>query len=171
MLYISAFTFGGGFVIVSIMKQKFVDEKHYLTMEEMLDITALAESSPGAIAVNAAIICGWKLRGLRGMIVSVFGVIIPPLFIISLIYYFYNTFITNTYIATFLKGCQAGVAALILNVSLSLGERVIKNKKIIEISVIIISFLIIYFTDINVIYLIIASIIIGLISFKLEVRK
>ena len=70
-LYISSFTFGGGFVIVTFMKKKFVDELHWIDEQEMLDMTALAQSSPGAIAVNAAILVGWQVEGLIGMIVAV----------------------------------------------------------------------------------------------------
>ena len=65
-LYISAFTFGGGFVIVTFMKRKFVDELGWIDEQEMLDMTALAQASPGAIAVNAAILVGWKVEGLLG---------------------------------------------------------------------------------------------------------
>ena len=64
-LYISAFTFGGGFVIITFMKRKFVDELHWIDMTEMLDLTALAQSSPGAIAVNAAILVGWRVQQAR----------------------------------------------------------------------------------------------------------
>lgn len=67
MLVISAFTFGGGFVIVSLMKKKFVDELHWLSEEEMLDMTALAQSAPGAIAVNGAILVGRRIAGWPGM--------------------------------------------------------------------------------------------------------
>ena len=70
MLYISAFTFGGGFVIVSLMQKKFVDQLHWLEEEEMLDMTALAQASPGAIAVNAAILVGRKVAGGAGMAVA-----------------------------------------------------------------------------------------------------
>lgn len=65
MLYISAFTFGG-FVIVTLMKKKFVDEYKWIDDDEMLDLTAIAQSSPGAIAVNAAILVGYKIGGLLG---------------------------------------------------------------------------------------------------------
>ena len=82
-LYISSFTFGGGFVIVTFMKKKFVDELHWIDEQEMLDMTALAQSSPGAIAVNAAILVGWQVEGLIGMIVAVLGTIIPPMVILS----------------------------------------------------------------------------------------
>ena len=64
-MYISAFTFGGGFVIVTLMKKKFVDELHWITEEEMIDFTALAQSSPGAIAVNASILVGWRIGNSR----------------------------------------------------------------------------------------------------------
>ena len=72
-LYISAFTFGGGFVIVTFMKRKFVDELHWIDDQEMLDLAALAQSSPGAIAVNAAILVGWRVAGFLGMICAVVG--------------------------------------------------------------------------------------------------
>ena len=85
MLYISAFTFGGGFVIVTFMKKKFVDELHWISEDEMLDMTALAQSAPGAIAVNAAILVGRRAAGFTGMIVSVLGTIIPPITILAVI--------------------------------------------------------------------------------------
>ena len=63
-LYLSAFTFGGGYVIVTLMKKKFVDEYHWIDEDEMLDLVAIAQSAPGAIAVNGAIVVGYKLAGL-----------------------------------------------------------------------------------------------------------
>ena len=62
-LYLSTFTFGGGYVIISLMKKKFVDEYHWIEEEEMLDLTAIAQSAPGAVAVNGAIVVGYKLAG------------------------------------------------------------------------------------------------------------
>ena len=81
MLYISAFTFGGGFVIVTLMKRRFVDELHWLDEQEMLDMTAIAQSSPGAIAVNAAVLVGWKVGGLAGMVTAVLGTVLPPVIV------------------------------------------------------------------------------------------
>ena len=127
-LYISSFTFGGGFVIVTFMKKKFVDELHWIDEQEMLDMTALAQSSPGAIAVNAAILVGWQVEGLIGMIVAVLGTIIPPMVILSVISVFYNAFATNRYIALLLKGMQAGVAAVILAVVFDLGGKVLQIR-------------------------------------------
>ena len=89
-LYLSAFTFGGGYVIVSLLKKKFVDEYHWIENEEMLDLVAIAQSSPGAIAVNGAIVVGYKLAGMAGTVIAILGTIIPPFLIISAISVFYN---------------------------------------------------------------------------------
>lgn len=128
-LYISAFTFGGGFVIVTFMKRKFVDELHWLAEDEMLDLAALAQSSPGAIAVNAAILVGWRVGGFAGMVTAVVGTIIPPMGILSVISLFYAAFAANRYVALALKGMQAGVAAVILDVVCGLGSNVIRQHK------------------------------------------
>ena len=110
-LYISTFTFGGGFVIVTFMKRKFVDSLKWLSEEEMLDFAALAQASPGAIAVNAAILVGWRVCGFAGMAVAVLGTILPPMVILSVISLFYAAFAANRWVALALKGMQAGVAA------------------------------------------------------------
>ena len=81
-LYLSAFTFGGGYVIVTLMKKKFVDEYHWIGEDEMLDLVAIAQSSPGAIAVNGAIVVGYKLLGIPGALVAILGTILPPFVII-----------------------------------------------------------------------------------------
>jgi chromate transporter len=156
-LYISTFTFGGGFVIITFMKKKFVDEYHWIEEEEMLDLAALAQSSPGAIAVNAAILVGWRMGGFLGMLTAVFGTIIPPMIILSVISFFYAAFATNTYIALLLKGMQAGVAAVILDVVCTLGAGVVKNRNIIHYIVMVMAFLMTFVWGINVIYIILAA--------------
>lgn len=85
MLYISAFTFGGGFVIATFVKKRFSDELGWITESEMLDLIALAQSAPGAIAVNVAILVGWKVFGAIGMAASVVGTILPPMIIITMV--------------------------------------------------------------------------------------
>lgn len=156
-LYISAFTFGGGFVIVTFMKRKFVDELHWIDEQEMLDMTALAQSSPGAIAVNAAILVGWRVQGLAGMIVAVVGTIIPPMVILSVISFFYAAFAANPYVALVLKGMQAGVAAVILDVVCGLGGNVLKTKSPLYIGLMALAFAANFFFDVNVILIILAA--------------
>ena len=84
-LYLSAFTFGGGYVIVSLMKKRFVDERHWIGEDEMLDLVAIAQSSPGPIAVNGAIVVGYKLAGLAGALTAAVATVIPPFVIIALV--------------------------------------------------------------------------------------
>lgn len=163
MLYISAFTFGGGFVIITFMKRKFVDELHWIDDQEMLDLTALAQSSPGAIAVNAAILVGWHVGGFLGMLVAVIGTILPPIIILSVISFFYAVFITNPYVAVVLKGMQAGVAAVILDVVFNLGSGVLKTKSVIHILVMIAAFAATFFFGVNVVYIILAAALVGII--------
>ncbi len=161
-LYISAFTFGGGFVIVTFMKRKFVDQYHWIDEDEMLDITALAQSSPGAIAVNAAILVGWKVAGFFGMVVSVLGTVLPPMVILSVISLIYQKFAQNTYVKFVLAGMQAGVAAVILDVVCSLGGKVLSEKQWVYYAVMILAFIATFFLDVNVVYIILAAAAVGI---------
>jgi chromate transporter len=81
---LSAFTFGGGYVIVPLMRKKFVDEFHWIEEKEMLDLVAISQSSPGAIAVNAAILIGYRLAGVLGAFVTILGTVLPCLIIFRL---------------------------------------------------------------------------------------
>lgn len=156
-LYISAFTFGGGYVIVTFMKRKFVDELHWIDEQEMLDMTALAQSTPGAIAVNAAILVGWRVEGLPGMAVAVLGSILPPMVILSAISFVYQAFATNPYVALVLKGMQAGVAAVILDVVCDLGSDVLKTRSPLLIGLMVAAFVASSVFNVNVILIILAA--------------
>ena len=112
--YLSAFTFGGGYVIVTLMKKKFVDEYHWIEEEEMLDLVAIAQSAPGAIAVNGAIVVGYKLAGIIGTIVAIIATILPPFIVITIISFFYEVFRDNRIVSLVLEGMQVGMAAGIL---------------------------------------------------------
>lgn len=128
-LKISAFTFGGGFVIIPLLRRKFVEELKWIDEEEMLDLTAIAQSSPGAVAVNASILVGYRVAGLCGAVVSVLGTVIPPLFIISVISLFYQAFRNNKYVNIVMAGMLCGVAAVILDVVISMLGVLFKAKK------------------------------------------
>lgn len=127
--YISAFTFGGGFVIIPLMKKKFVEEFHWLEEDEMMDMMAIAQSSPGAIAVNASIIIGWRLAGLPGVLISVLGTVLPPFLILSVISVGYTAFQNNRIVRYILRGMQAGVAAVVVDVVIQMAGRLIKKKE------------------------------------------
>lgn len=162
-LYLSAFTFGGGYVIVTLMRKKFVDEYKWIDEEEMLDLIAIAQSAPGAIAINGAIVVGYKINGMIGVIISVVATIIPPFLIISTVSVFYNFFRDNIFVSQMLEGMQAGVGAMISVVVLEMTTDLLKNKNVLSILILVGSFVANYFFKVNTIYIILFCILIGLI--------
>lgn len=126
---LSSFTFGGGFVIVSLMKKKYVEELQWIDEDEMLDITAIAQSSPGPIPVNASVILGYRMFGVIGSLTAIFGTILPPMIVISVISFFYEQFRTNPVIAVALQVMRAGVAAVIFDVVINLASNVVKTHR------------------------------------------
>lgn len=161
-LYLSAFTFGGGYVIVTLMKKKFVDDYHWIDENEMLDLIAIAQSAPGAIAVNGAIVVGYKLAGFLGVLVAIIATIIPPFLIISLISVFYEAFRDNVWISLMLEGMQSGVGAVIASVVFEMGLGVLKEKKSELVIIMIAAFILNYWMNVSVIYIVIAC---GLLGF------
>lgn len=168
---LSACTFGGGFVIVSLYKKKFVEELNWLEEDEMLDITAIAQSSPGPIPVNASVILGYRIHGILGSIVAILGTIIPPFVIISLISIFYKEFKSNQVIAIALQVMRAGVAAVILDVVYNLAKNIIKTKNVLYVIVMIVSFIATYFFSLGAMYIIFSCLAIGLFNVFLDSRK
>ena len=83
---LSAFTFGGGYVIVPLMKKKFCDEYGWITEDETLELVAIGQSSPGAIAINASVLLGWRIKGLGGALVGARGTALPPLIILTVMF-------------------------------------------------------------------------------------
>lgn len=128
MLRISAFTFGGGFVIIPLMRKQFVERLHWLEEEDMLDMIAIAQSSPGAVSVNIASQLGFRKAGAAGSICAVTGAILPPLVWLSLISFGYEAFRASPVVDAFLRSMQPAVAAVILSASLSM-FRSLKHKE------------------------------------------
>ena len=170
-LYLSAFTFGGGYVIITLMKERFVDKLHWIEEDEMLDMVAIAQSSPGPIAVNGAIVLGYKLGGFPGILVSVLGAIIPPFVILTVISFFYNAFKSSFAIQALLTGMRSGVAAVILSVVWDMFMGVVKSRDWILYAVMILSFVLNYFLHVNVVLIILAVIVIGILRTWLNGRK
>ncbi|MDC7248227.1 MAG: chromate transporter [Sphaerochaetaceae bacterium] len=170
MFTLSLFTFGGGYVIVSLMKERFVDELKWIDEEEMLNIIAIAQSSPGAVAVNGSVLVGYKIGKMRGAAVSLIATILPPFLIISIISVGYSRFSENPLVKAFLRGLQPAVAAVIADVVVSLGINVIKKKEVIYIIMMVLSFVVIYFGNVNVMFVILVSALIGFFYSRLSAK-
>lgn len=171
MFVLSACTFGGGFVIVSLMKKKFVEELGWLDEAEMLDITAMAQSSPGPLPINASVILGYRMKGILGSLVAVIGTSLPPLIIITAISYFYEEFRSNQVIATALQVMRAGVAAVIFDVVYNLASNIVKTKNKFYILLMIVTFIMNYFLGFSAMLIILTCLFLGVCTVLLDLRK
>lgn len=161
---LSAFTFGGGFVIIPLMRKKFVDELHWIEEQEMMDLIAIAQSSPGAIAVNASILIGYRIAGIYGALITVLGTVLPPLIIISVISLFYAAFRDNIFVNIIMKAMQAGVAAVICDVVITMLKSIIKTKRFLPLLVLVASFIATYFFKVSIVLIILICALIGAID-------
>lgn len=162
MMTISAFTFGGGFVIIGMMRKKFCDELHWVSDDEVLDMTAIAQSAPGALAVNSAVIFGYRIAGIKGALTSVLATVIPPIVIISIVCMIYDAFSTNVIVQTALQVMRAGVAAIIVDVVIDLAANVIKAKNILNVILMIAAFIATWYFKVSSIVIILLFIALGL---------
>jgi len=154
MFTLSACTFGGGFVIVSLMKKKVVEERHWLEEDEMLNLVAIAQSAPGPVAVNASMILGYQLGGGIGALVSILGTILPPLVTLSVISAAYQAFSENAVVQAVLRGMQAGIAAVIADTIFTLAGNVLRERSVLSVFLMAASFAAVYFGGVNVVVII-----------------
>lgn len=169
--YLSAFTFGGGYVIIPLMKKKFVDQFQWIEEKEMLDIAAIAQSSPGAIAVNAAILIGYRLAGFLGACVTILGTVLPPMITLAVISLFYAAFRDSAAVSAVLNAMQAAVAAVIADVVITMGIGVVKSKSILSIFIMIATFVATYFFEINIMLIILICGILGAAATLIQQKK
>jgi len=149
-LYISAFTFGGGYIVVPMVRRFFVAKKHYFTEEDLINMAAIAQSTPGAIAINLSALAGYKVAGITGVLISCFAAIIPPLVILGFVSAFYKIFISNTIIIAILKGMEAGVAALMVDLIIDMCSMILKKRSFFFSVMIPISFIANFILNLNV---------------------
>ena len=170
-LGISAFTFGGGYVIIPLMRRTFVSRLRWIEESEMLDLTAIAQSSPGPIAVNAAILIGYRIGGIPGAIISCLGAVIPPLVIISVISAFYKAFRSNRYVSAAMTAMSAGVAAVVVDAVISMTRDIIRTRRILPIAMLVAAFILVALLGVNIIAVIIFSGAIGYLSATVSERR
>lgn len=171
MFYLSLFTFGGGYVIVGIMKKRFVEELKWIDETEMLDLIAIAQSAPGVLAVNASILVGYRIKGLIGALVASFATVLPPLIIITLISFIYNFIKTNIIIATLLKGMQIGVSAVVLCVVIQMLLQLKKERNMIGMILFVVAIILSLLLHVNTVYIIVLSLMVGIIFAIMEQKK
>lgn len=150
-------TASNGYAILAQMKQHYVEKEHWTDDETMSDYIALAQSAPGPVAISGSYIIGSQIAGPLGGICSVIGIVLPPLIMMSVVFYAYEFVANNKYIRLTFKGMQAAVCAFIISVAIDNVKNVAKKKNAFLILVIIISFIAMKFFKINVLWVLIAS--------------
>ncbi len=168
---LSACTFGGGFVIVPLMRKKFVEQLGWIEEQEMLDLIAIARSSPGSLAVNAAILAGYRVAGWLGSVVTVLGTVLPSLLILSAVSFFYTLLRDNPIVDRAMTGMQAGVAAVICDVVLTMGIGVVKENRVLPVLLMGVSFVAVQFFDGNVFAVLAICALVGVIDGAVRKKK
>jgi len=153
-MFISAFTFGGGgYIVVPMVRRFFVVKKNYFTEEDLINMAAIAQSTPGAIAINLSALAGYKVAGIAGAFISCAAAVLPPLVILTIISTFYKMFISNAAIAAILKGMEAGVAALMVDLIVDMCSLILKKKSLFLSVMIPLSFIANFILGINVAFI------------------
>lgn len=161
MFRLSAFTFGGGYVIVALMQSRLVEQKHWLDEKEMLNLTAIAQSAPGVVAVNAAIAVGYKLRGVAGLLLSVLATILPPFVIILMVCPVYAWMAQQAWISWLMLGMNVSVCAVIAKSVLDMARPVLKKQTVKNALILAGVFILSAFFQVNVIWIIAACLAAG----------
>ena len=127
MFKVGLFTFGGGYAMIAVLEHEFVEKNEYLKRDDFYDMVAVAESTPGPIAINSATFIGYKLAGVLGSVFATIAMCLPSLIIIYLISLFFDAFLSITIVAYAFKGIQACVCYLILSAGIKMIKKLKKN--------------------------------------------
>lgn len=168
---VSCFSFGGGYVIIPLLRKYLVEDMSLITNEELLDMAAIAQSNPGAIAVNLSSLIGYNLLGIKGAIITCIGTVLPPLLILSIISMFYEAFRSNIVISAILKGMEAGVAATIVDLVIDMSKDVFKENNLLLSLLVPFSFISSFFFNVNVLVIIIIGVIISFTQAHIRKKK
>lgn len=168
---LSACTFGGGFVIIGMIRKVFVDKLRWITEDEILDLTVIAQSTPGPLGVNMAVITGYRICGIPGALVCAVAASLPPMIIISVIAVFYNQFKDNRIIALLLQVMRAGVAAVIVDVVIDLAVKIVKTKKAVWTALMVAAFVALVVFKADIIWLILICGAVGLVNSLTEGKE
>ena len=162
---INLITFGGGYAIVPIIKKTFVDEDKQLSEDKMYSLIALAQSTPGALAINTSMFVGYEIHGIIGTLVALVGAFLPPLLVISVISMFYQAFQTNPMIQAILIGMRGAVSAIMIVAAYNMTKTLLSQNKVFSILMMCIAILTSLYTNLSIGYLMLMSGLIGFIYF------
>ena len=173
-LKLGAFTFGGGYAMISLLREAVVEKKKWLSDDEMVEVIGIAESTPGPIAINMATFVGYKQAGVLGSTVATVGVVLPSLIIIYAISLFFEQFLENQFVKYAFYGIKIAVSILILNAAIEMIKKM--ERKVLPIFILVAVTILMLLIELfnlpfSTIYLILIGGIIGIISYGLSLKK
>ncbi len=166
---IGAFTFGGGYAMIPLIQKEVVETRKWITDDDILEVIAIAESTPGPIAINSATFVGYKVAGVLGSLCATLGVVLPSFTVITIIYYLLREFSDIPAVQYAFFGIRAGVLALILKALYTMARKCPKNTA--AYVIVGLAFLVSVFTEVSTIYIIIACALIGLVTSLIKARR
>ena len=168
---LSLFTFGGGFVIVSLMRKKMVVTLNWIDDEEMMDFVTIAQSSPGPIALNGSLMVGYHLANIPGALIAGLGTVLPPMIILTLVSLGYEAVKSNLWIAAAFRGMRPVVAAIVLQVTWALLKPVLGRKKFIPIAMFLSAFAALYLFNVDIMLVMVICVAVAVIVSLVGIRK
>ncbi len=170
------FTFGGGAAMIAVLQNRLKDKK-WLTDDEVLDCITVAQTLPGVVAVNMSVYVGYRMKGIRGAIVSVLGIVLPSFMIIILVALFLNSLEGNPYVLGALRGIRAATLGLILATCFKLSKQIMGKAKEDKVQLVLtalifpVSFLIITFLGLDAVWVILGGLVTGVVYGLVQMRR
>lgn len=158
---ISAFAVGGGYVMIPMLRERFVEKLGWLEADELTTLTAMGQSAPGAMIINTSVLMGYRLLGFGGAVAAALGTALPAVIIIILVGFFYELIRDNAYVSAAFRGMRAGVAAIIADTVVSMAVPYFRRDKVLYVCIMAGAFLIGFFLNINVGFIIIGCALLG----------
>lgn len=168
-LKLGALTFGGGYAMVPLLERAFVRKNGWINSEDMVNMVALSQSVPGAIAINCGILIGYRLRGVRGALAAVAGIVLPSLVLLTAVTYLYEAVRDDAYVAGALRGIRASVVALLVSAFVTFMKPFYKD--VLALLAFGAAFLLALFAGVSSIYIILGGILFGLIAGIVRIKK
>ncbi len=148
-------------MIVPLMNKKFVEKLKWVEEKEMLDFVAIAQASPGPIAVNTSILVGYRMAGVLGALIAVLGTVLPIFVIVSIVFLLYAHFRSNPVVNAAMLGMRIGIAAVLIDVVITMTKSIFKEKSILSVVIMIIAFVAAYFFKVSILLILLVCAVIG----------
>ena len=170
-LTLSSFTLGGGYVMIPLLRERLVEKLGWINENELTEMTAIGQSSPGAMIVNVSVLLGYRLLGFWGAVCALLGTALPAIVLLAAAAYFYDLIRGNRYVSAAFRGMNAGVAAVIADTVVTMAAPYLKKDQALYALIMVGAFAAAFFLDINVALVIVACGVIGIVIGAVRDRK